>query len=427
MKFKTLKTNLSNLKIKSYFKRFGLDEITKHKNFKKRKVNQMIDDFAFQPELDELYLLHRYIIQFRRMTILEFGIGWSTIVMANALQYNRNKYLSKVENLRMSNAGQIHCLDNSKSWAKKMKIKLKRYSKIVKLNYSEVFMDRFNGKICTSFKDALKEKPDISIICNETSFHVDTALELAKINSHLFIEKPLSHSLVNLTKLLKIVKRKKLITMVGCNMRFHDGIKSIKKLLDKNELGQIFSVTAENGSYMPDWHPGEDYHISYASNKKMGGGVVLTQIHEIDYLFWFFGKVSNVLSISDKLSDLQLDVEDFSSSILKFKNNIVAEIHLDYYQKPSVRKCKIIGRKGKIIWNYENNHLQIFKNSTKKLSTKLIDKKFDRNKMYVEELKYFLNCVKNKKTCMNSIIEAYEVQKIAFAMKNSSNKGKKIF
>ena len=281
-------------------------------------------------------------------------------------------------------------------------------------------------KICTSFEDALKEKPDISIICNETSFHVDTAIKLAKINSHLFIEKPLSHSLVNLTKLLKIVKRKKLITMVGCNMRFHDGIKSIKKLLDKNELGQIFSVTAENGSYMPDWHPGEDYRISYASNKKMGGGVVLTQIHEIDYLFWFFGKVSNVLSISDKLSDLQLDVEDFSSSILKFKNNIVAEIHLDYYQKPSVRKCKIIGRKGKIIWNYENNHLQIFKNSTKKLSTKLIDKKFDRNKMYVEELKYFLNCVNNKKTCMNSIIEAYEVQKIAFAMKNSSNKGKKI-
>ena len=35
----------------------------------------------------------------------------------------------------------------------------------------------------------------------------------------------------------------------------------------------------------------------------------------------------------------------------------------------------------------KNNHLQIFKNSTKKLSTKLIDKKFNRNKMYVEELK----------------------------------------
>jgi len=281
-------------------------------------------------------------------------------------------------------------------------------------------------KIFASLEDALKEKPDISIICNETSFHVKTAIKLAKINSHLFIEKPLSHSLDHVSQLLKIIKQKKLITMVGCNMRFHNGIKLIKKLLDKNEIGPIFSVIAENGSYMPDWHPGEDYQISYASNKKLGGGVVLTQIHEIDYLCWFFGKVSNVLSITGKLSDLQLDVEDFSSSILKFKNNIIGEIHLDYYQKPAVRTCKIIGKKGKIIWNYENNHLQIFKNSTNKFLTKQIDKKFDRNKMYVEELKYFLNCVKNKKDCMNSIVEAYEIQKVALAIKNSSKIGKKI-
>jgi predicted dehydrogenase len=281
-------------------------------------------------------------------------------------------------------------------------------------------------KIFTSIDDALKEKPDISIICNETSFHMKTAIKLAKIGSHLFIEKPLSHSLAHVNHLLKIIKQKKLITMVGCNMRFHDGIKLIKKLLDKNEIGPIFSVIAENGSYMPDWHPGEDYQISYASNKKLGGGVVLTQIHEIDYLCWFFGKVSDVLSITGKLSDLQLDVEDFSSSILKFKNNIVGEIHLDYYQKPAVRTCKIIGKNGKIIWNYENNHLQIFKNSTNKFSTKQIDKKFDRNKMYVEELRYFLNCVKNKKNCMNSIVEAYEIQKVALAIKNSSNIGKKI-
>ena len=43
----------------------------------------------------------------------------------------------------------------------------------------------------------------------------------------------------------------------------------------------------------------------------------------------------------------------FSSTTIKFKNNIIAQIHLDYYQKPSVRTCKIIGKKGIIIWNYE--------------------------------------------------------------------------
>ena len=144
-------------------------------------------------------------------------------------------------------------------------------------------------------------------------------------------------------------------------MRFHHGIKLMKSLIDKNEIGSILSVTVENGSFMPDWHPWENYQISYASQKKLGGGVVLTQIHEIDYLYWFFGKVDDVYSFTEKLTDLQIDVEDYSVSLLKFKNKIIEELHLDYFQKPSVRSCKIIGTKGQITWNWENNHVQIFK------------------------------------------------------------------
>ena len=284
-----------------------------------------------------------------------------------------------------------------------------------------------NGiKIFDSLNKALKEKPDISIICNESSFHVKTAIKLAKNNSHIFIEKPLSNSLKNIQELLKIIEKKKLVTMVGCNMRFHDGIKLMKKLIEKNEIGRIFSVIVENGSYMPDWHPWEDYRNSYASKKQLGGGVVLTQIHEIDYLSWFFGKVVEVFSYSEKLSDLKLNVEDYSGSLLKFQNKIIVELHLDYFQKPSERNCKIIGTKGKIIWNWNNNHLQIFKNKTNKFLTINIDKKYDRNKMYVQELEYFLNCVKKKKIPMNNVNEAYKIQKIALAIKNSSKSGKKI-
>jgi len=293
-------------------------------------------------------------------------------------------------------------------------------------NKDALKLEKTGIKIFTSLSHALKEKPDISIICNETSFHVKTAIKLATINSHLFIEKPLSNSLKDIKELQKIIKKKKLITMVGCNMRFHDGIKLMKKFIDKNEIGRIFSVIVENGSYMPDWHPWEDYRNSYASRKNLGGGVVLTQIHDIDYLYWFFGKISEIFSFTDKLSDLKLDVEDYSGSLLKFKNKTIGEIHLDYFQKPTVRNCKIIGTKGKIIWNWKNNHLQVFKNKNNKFSTKLLEKKFDRNKMYVQELQYFLDCVKKKKTPMNNIIEANEIQKIAIAIKNSSKSGKKI-
>jgi predicted dehydrogenase len=281
-------------------------------------------------------------------------------------------------------------------------------------------------KTFTTIEQALKEKHDVAIICNETSLHIKTAIKLADNGYHIFLEKPISNSLKNIPALIKIIKRKKLITMVGCNMRFHHGIKLMKSLIDKNEIGRILSVTVENGSFMPDWHPWEDYQISYASQKKLGGGVVLTQIHEIDYLYWFFGKVDDIYSFTEKLTDLQIDVEDYSGSLLKFKNKIIAELHLDYFQKPSVRSCKIIGTKGQITWNWENNHVQIFKNKDKKWVTKNIEKKFDRNKMFVDELQYFLKCVKKRKIPMNSIIDGLEPQKIALAIKKSSKCGKKI-
>ena len=253
-------------------------------------------------------------------------------------------------------------------------------------------------KTFTTIEQALKEKHDVAIICNETSLHIKTAIKLADNGYHIFLEKPISNSLKNIPALIKIIKRKKLITMVGCNMRFHHGIKLMKSLIDKNEIGRILSVTVENGSFMPDWHPWEDYQISYASQKKLGGGVVLTQIHEIDYLYWFFGKVDDIYSFTEKLTDLQIDVEDYSGSLLKFKNKIIAELHLDYFQKPSVRSCKIIGTKGQITWNWENNHVQIFKNKDKKWVTKNIEKSLIETKCLSMNYNIFSNVLKREKS-----------------------------
>ena len=165
---------------------------------------------------------------------------------------------------------------------------------------------------------------------------------------HLFIEKPLSNSTENLNALLKLTQKNKLITQVGCNLRFHPCMKKIKNLISKNEIGRIISAEAYNGSFLPDWHPTEEYQNSYASNDILGGGVSLTCIHEVDYLYWFFGLVENVYSITGKFSDLLIKADDMSAILLQFKNKIIAEIHLDYFQRPSSRYCKIIGTKGTI-------------------------------------------------------------------------------
>ena len=284
---------------------------------------------------------------------------------------------------------------------------------------------RENGiKISDSLTECLKENPDIGVITNETSLHIPIAIKLAKEGLDLFLEKPLSNSLKDVEKLRAIVKKKKLITQMGCNLRFHPCIKKIKSLIEHQKIGRIISAQVQNYSYLPDSHRWEDYRKSYAARKDLGGGVILTNaIHEIDYLYWFFQEVENVISISGKFSDLDIKAEDYVSGLLKFKNKIIGELHMDYFQRPDFRSCKIRGTKGEIYWNSDDNCVNIYNINKKKWETKF-DNGFSHNldtySSYVEELKHFLKCVKHRKETINDLEQGVRTLKIALAIKKAS-------
>ena len=288
------------------------------------------------------------------------------------------------------------------------------------------FLKNINCISYSSLELCIKEKPDFAIICNETVYHVGTAIKLAKAGIHIFIEKPISNSLKNMKTLQKISDKNKIITHVGSVLHFHPCIKKIKTIIQKKELGRILSVNVENGSYLPDWHPGEDYRKSYASKNELGGGVILTCIHEIDYLCWFFDKINETVSYTKKVSDLDLSVDDISSTLFLFKNNIIGQVHLDYFQIPNSRTCKIIGTKGTLICDLELNFVKIFNVKSKKWKTKLKLKKYDKNLMYKSELIHFTKCVKNNLKDYNDIKQGEYVLKIALSVKKSAILKKKV-
>lgn len=282
------------------------------------------------------------------------------------------------------------------------------------------FLKKKKCRVFNSLERCLEEKPQIALITNVTSLHIKTAIRLAKSGVDLFIEKPLSHSMKGIKELSNIIQKKKLITLIGCNLRFHPCIRKINEMVLNKEIGRVISVRVENSSFLPDWHKYEDYRNSYASREDMGGGVVLTNIHEIDYLYWFFGSVKEVFSVTGKFSDLDIDVEDFASILLRFRNNIIAEIHLDFFQRPSFRSCKIIGTKGTIYWDSEINAVKVYNVRNRRWIQKLKLKNYDNNSMYIEEMNYFIKCVKARQKTINSVKDGVQTLKIALAAKNSS-------
>lgn len=275
-------------------------------------------------------------------------------------------------------------------------------------------------KVFNSLEKCLKEEPDFAIISNVTNLHVKTAIKLANKGIDLFIEKPLSNNMKNIKKLQTIVKRKKIITMIGCNLRFHDAIKKIKEIINSKEIGRVISIKVENGSYLPDWHSNENYQRSYAGRSDLGGGVVLTCIHEIDYLYWIFGQIKEVFSITAKLSDLKITADDSSSIIIKFKSNVIGEVHLDYYQRPKIRSCKIIGTKGTLYWDSNLNTVKTYNIKQQKWISKLKESKKDENYIFLDEIKHFLNSVNNRKNTINPLQEGIKTLDISLKILESS-------
>jgi predicted dehydrogenase len=290
----------------------------------------------------------------------------------------------------------------------------------------DYFLKKRKCDVIKNIQDCVFDNIDFAIIANESYLHVKTALFLANKKIPFILEKPLSYQMNNIKKLNNIIKKNHLVTLMACNLRFHPCLMKIKDLLNDKKIGKIISVKVENGSYLPEWHPNENYRKSYASRKELGGGVVLTSIHEIDYLYWFFGNIKEVVSITGKFSNLDINSNDLSSSLLRFKNNVVSELHLDYFQQSPARSCKIIGTTGIIYCDIQSNAVKIFNMKTKRWKQEICLLNYDISSTYKDEIKHFLDCLEKNKKTINPVIDGEKVLQIALAILKSSKLKKMI-
>ena len=110
--------------------------------------------------MDDLIRLHFLATSRKVTTILEFGIGSSTLVFDDALTQNRLKYYEFAsQNLRSNNLFECHSIDNNKSWIKHLKNKYKLNNTFI--HYSICRMGTFNGRICTYYDDLPNICPDL--------------------------------------------------------------------------------------------------------------------------------------------------------------------------------------------------------------------------------------------------------------------------
>ena len=276
---------------------------------------------------------------------------------------------------------------------------------------------KFKISIIHNLKSLKKYNIDLVFITNPSSLHLDTVLKLKGIEkSYLFIEKPIDASLKKKKFFMNYIMKNKIQVFVGYNMRFHPCYIKLKNFLRKKIFKKINYTIFKCSENIQDNHSYENYKISYASRKELGGGVCLTNIHEIDMMLNLFSYTKLITSHRDRLSALKLNVEDFSSSIFKNIFNgkkLVSLIILDFFQINKERYIKIVGNDGEIFLDFNKYFLQIIK----KNKTKTFNFIKNRNLMYINELKLFLNLFKNKKKIPYEFSEKNAFKSLELALK----------
>ena len=255
---------------------------------------------------------------------------------------------------------------------------------------------KYNCNLINRFNDLYKFNFDLTIICTPPNVHIQIAKKITSFSKNILIEKPVSNNYLEAKNFY--LKNKKKNIFVMNNFRFHPAIKVIKKNL--NKLGKIFFVRSHFGNYLPNMRSA-NYQNMYMSKKRLGGGVLLDSIHELDYLLFLFGPIKSVLSNIIKASNLKIDTEDLVEAIIKHKNGICTNLHLDYLRFYKLRGCEIVGENGMLNWQSEGKNPEKcsvwikFNNNKNKIS--LLKKTIDVNKTYQDYFKLFLNFIKNKK------------------------------
>jgi predicted dehydrogenase len=272
----------------------------------------------------------------------------------------------------------------------------------------------------SDLSEAFSWNPTFAVVATPPFLHAAQALELASRGIHLFIEKPLSHSPAGLRELRMEVAARKLITLVGCNMRFHPGPLKVKALLEQNVLGPLLFARLHAGSYMANWRPGTDYRKGYGANASMGGGCLLDGIHEIDLAYWYLGTISDVFCRAEKLSSLEIDVEDVAILVCRHSRGIFSEIHLDYVQRSYERGCQITGEQGSLFWDFRETKVRWYDCATNAWQVFEAPKGWEANQMYLDEMAHYLDCLRQNRPTLCPVAEAERVTRIVFAAKQSS-------
>lgn len=275
----------------------------------------------------------------------------------------------------------------------------------------------------TDLNAALNQGLDAVIVANPTALHLSVAIPAARQGCHLLLEKPVAESMEGMADLVAAVKEGGGQVLVGYQFRFHPGLIQAAHLLSQGAIGYPLSFRATYAEYLPGMHPWEDYRQSYSARHDLGGGVILTLCHPLDYVRWLLGDYVGVWAFTGGLKQFGLTVEETAVIGIRLVNGVVGSIHLDYNRRPASHCLEITGTDGTLAWDGIQGDLQVYQSGKGTWESIPAPTGFERNDMFLSEMRHFIAVVRGEAAPVCSLDDGVRALQAALAAKSSAADG----
>jgi len=266
----------------------------------------------------------------------------------------------------------------------------------------ETLEERYNLDVFLDIEQAYAQSPDLVVIALPSAMQADAAINAAQRGCHIFVEKPGAINLQQSMAISAAVRENKVDYFVSFQRRFHPLVQRMKSVVQSGQLGSVMSVCVRVASYVPFWHPYEDFRDLYACRSDLGGGVLRTESHELDLLGWLFGQPQSILGTVGCRGPYPLGVEDSADLILDY-GDFSAQVSLCFMQQHQKRVIEINGTNGWLECDLNGQRLKVGHHADESVK-EYMDDSVGMDVMFRAQAAYFIEDFKSGDTeYMNAV------------------------
>ncbi|MEO5373702.1 MAG: Gfo/Idh/MocA family oxidoreductase [Alphaproteobacteria bacterium] len=296
-------------------------------------------------------------------------------------------------------------------------------------NHGVDIVEKYGIRLYAGITEAVRAfRPDCAVVATPTSRHGADALALVELGVPVLLEKPACASEAELDALLTATERTGVPVMVAYMLNFNPSVTRLRQMVRDGAVGRVYGVRMEGNSFLPSWHPYERYNAFYAGRRDLGGGAVLTEIHLCNLLHGLFGLPRRLWTVGGHLSPWDLDVEDTATTLMEFDGPhgpVAATIDVSLVQRPIRFAVAVRGEKGRLDWSLLDNRV-VLENAADGVRESFEAPAFERNTMFVEEMRHFIACVRTGCAPDFSLKTVAGGERIALCMKQSLETGQPV-